>query len=76
MSVFVTVTEDGPAPFGAAGVTHVIVVLLTTVGKRQSTLSTFTVAPLLNWLPVIVTVVPPASGPPAGERTNTCGGPT
>jgi hypothetical protein len=62
---FVTVIETVPAV--DAGVTACSSLPLTNVTMAAATPPKLTPAPLSNPLPVIVTVVPPATGPCAGE---------
>ena len=61
----VTVTVTTPAL--PAGVVAVIVVLFTTTTFVADALPNFTVAPLAKFVPVIVTAVPPATGPLFGD---------
>ena len=67
----VTVTVTPPAP--PAGVVAVIVVLFTTTTFVDALLPNFTVAPLAKFVPVIVTAVPPATGPLFGDTLLTVG---
>ena len=61
----VTVTVTAPAL--PAGVVAVIDVLFTTTTLVADALPNFTVAPLAKFVPVIVTAVPPATGPLFGD---------
>ena len=70
----VTVTVTAPALPG--GVIAVIVVLFTTNTFVAAVLPNFTVAPAAKFVPVIVTVVPPAVVPLFGETLLTVGGTT
>jgi hypothetical protein len=70
----VTVTVTVPAL--PAGVVAVIVVLFTTTTFVDDALPKFTVAPLANFVPVIVTAVPPAVVPLLGLMLVTVGGAT
>jgi len=72
-SGFVTVTAAVPEP---AGVTALIVVLLTTFTAVAALVPTVTVAPTVKPVPVIVMAVPPAAGPDAGATLVTEGGAT
>jgi hypothetical protein len=67
----VTVTMIAPVP--CAGDLQVIVVALTTTILPQATDPNLTVAPETKPLPVIVTGVPPATGPTAGLTRATVG---
>jgi hypothetical protein len=67
----VTVTDTAPAL--PAGVVAVIVVLFTTTTLVAAVLPNFTVAPAAKFVPVIVTAVPPATGPPFGATLLTVG---
>jgi hypothetical protein len=67
----VTVTVTAPAP--PAGVVAVIVVLLTTVTPVAAELPKVTVAPEAKFVPVMVTAVPPATGPLFGLTLVTVG---
>jgi hypothetical protein len=67
----VTVTVTAPAV--PAGVVAVIDVLLATTTLVADALPNVTVAPLAKFVPVIVTDVPPATGPLAGETLATVG---
>src|SRR5208283_1539080 len=66
----VTVTSTVPVP---AGETAVILVPDTTVTLLAPVKPKSTVAPVTNPVPVTVTVVPPATGPAAGEMPVTAG---
>jgi hypothetical protein len=68
----VTVTVAAPAP---AGVAAVIVVLFTTTTLVAAVPPNFTVAPVAKFDPVIVTAVPPATGPLFGATLVTVGAP-
>jgi len=70
--LFVTATVTAPAL--PAGVVAVMVVLFTTVTLLAAAPPNFTVAPLAKFVPVIVTTVPPAVGPPFGLTLVTLGG--
>ena len=65
VSVLVTVTLAGPAV--PAGVTAVIDVGFTTTTLVAGFPPTVTVAPLANWVPVMVIELPPAVEPEFGE---------
>jgi hypothetical protein len=67
----VTVTVTAPAL--PAGVVAVIVVLFTTTTFVAALLPNFTVAPLAKFVPMIVTAVPPATGPLFGDTLLTVG---
>ena len=68
--LLVTVTVAAPLP---AGVVAVIEVLLTTVTPVAAVPPKVTVAPAAKFVPVIVTAVPPATGPPFGDTLVTVG---
>jgi hypothetical protein len=70
--LFVTVTVA--APVAPAGVVAVIDVALTTVTPVADPVPNFTVAPAAKFVPVIVTAVPPATGPLFGVTPVTVGG--
>jgi hypothetical protein len=70
----VTVTVTAPAL--PAGVVAVIVVLFTTTTLVAATLPNVTVAPAAKFVPVIVTAVPPATGPLFGATLLTLGATT
>jgi hypothetical protein len=70
--LFVTATVTAPAL--PAGVVAVMVVLFTTLTLLAAAPPNFTVAPLAKFVPVIVTTVPPAVGPPFGLTLVTLGG--
>ncbi len=72
VSGLVTVTSTGPGAW--AGVVTVMVVALTTVTPVAAMPPKVTVAPLTKFVPVIVTTVPPVSGPLFGETELTVGG--
>ena len=72
--LLVTVTVTAPAV--PAGVVAVIDVLLTTVTLVAAAPPNVTVAPVAKFVPVMVTDVPPASGPPFGLTLLTAGGET
>jgi hypothetical protein len=67
----VTVTVTAPAL--PAGVVAVIVVPFTTVTFVAATVPNVTVAPATKFVPVIVTAVPPATGPLLGDTPLTVG---
>jgi hypothetical protein len=67
----VTVTVTAPAV--PAGVVAVIVVLLTTTTLAAAVLPNVTVAPEAKFVPVMVTAVPPATGPLLGLTLLTVG---
>ena len=67
----VTVTVTAPAL--PAGVVAVIVVLLTTTTLVAAALPNVTAAPAAKFVPVIVTAVPPATGPLLGLTLLTVG---
>jgi hypothetical protein len=71
-SGFVTVTVAAPA--ACAGVVAVIVVAFTTVTPVAAVPPMVTVAPATKFVPVIVTLVPPAIGPLEGAIPVTVGG--
>ena len=73
LSVFVTTTLTAPA--ACAGVVAVIEVLLTMVTAVAAVPPRVTVAPTRNAVPLIVTNVPPTTGPEVGEIAVTLGGP-
>jgi hypothetical protein len=68
-----TVTVTGKAPAVPAGVVAVIEVVLTTTTLVAAVLPNFTVAPAAKFVPVIVTAVPPATGPLFGDTLLTVG---
>jgi len=70
--LLVTVTVTAPAL--PAGVVAVIVVAFTTVTPVAAALPNVTVAPAAKFVPVMVTDVPPASGPLLGLTLLTVGG--
>jgi hypothetical protein len=70
----VTVTVTAPAE--PAGVVAVIEVLLTTTTLVAAALPNVTVAPVAKLVPVIVTAVPPATGPVFGLTLVTVGSTT
>jgi hypothetical protein len=70
----VTVTVTVPALSG--GVVAVICVALTTTTLLAAEVPNVTVAPTAKFVPVIVTVVPPAVDPLLGLTVATVGGPT
>ena len=70
-SVLVTTTSTAPA--ACAGVVAVIEVLLATFTPVAAVPPSFTVAPARKPVPVMVTVVPPARLPVAGEIPLTVG---
>ena len=67
----VTVTVTAPAL--PAGLVAVIVVPFTTVTFVAAALPNVTLAPTAKFVPVIVTAVPPATGPLLGETLLTVG---
>jgi hypothetical protein len=67
------VTVTVAAPTLPAGVVAVIVVLFTTTTPVAAALPIVTVAPVAKLVPVIVTAVPPAVGPPFGDTLLTNG---
>jgi len=67
--VTVTVTE----PALPTGVVAVMVVLFTTTTLVAAAAPNVTVAPAAKFVPVIVTAVPPATGPPFGDPLLTVG---
>jgi hypothetical protein len=71
-----TVTVTVTAPALPAGVVAVMVVLFTTLTFVAAALPNVTVAPEANFVPVIVTVVPPAVGPMFGDTLVTASGAT
>jgi hypothetical protein len=70
------VTATDTAPAGAAGVTALICVELSTVTEVAALGPKLTLAPARNPVPVSVTVVPPEVGPLAGETAIKVGRPT
>jgi hypothetical protein len=72
--LLVTVTVTAPAL--PAGVVAVIVVPFTTATLVAAALPNVTVAPAAKFVPVIVTPVPPATGPLLGATLLTVGGAT
>jgi hypothetical protein len=68
----VTVTATAPAAW--AGVVAVIVVLFVTTTLVAAVPPNVTVAPEAKFVPVIVTAVPPATGPVLGDTLVTVGG--
>ena len=68
----VTVTSTAPAS-AAAGAVAVILVALTTVTPLAAVAPNLTALARLRFVPVIVTVVPPPSGPALGARPVTVG---
>jgi hypothetical protein len=71
--LLVTVTVTAPLP---AGVVAVIDVALTTTTFVAAVAPNFTVAPAAKFVPVIVTAVPPATGPLFGLTLLTVGATT
>jgi len=69
-----TVTVTVTAPALPAGVVAVICVPLATTKLVAAAPPKVTVAPAAKFVPVIVTAVPPAVGPPFGETLLTAGG--
>jgi hypothetical protein len=74
LSGFVTTTLCAPAV--PVGVTALIEVALTKVTLVAEVPPTLTVAPLTKAVPVMVTEVPPVSGPELGEILATVGAAT
>jgi hypothetical protein len=72
--LLVTVTVTAPTLPG--GVVAVIVVLFTTTAVVAAAPPNVTVAPAAKFVPVIVTAVPPATGPLFGATLVTVGGVT
>src|ERR1700730_708374 len=72
VSVLVTTTLTTPAAW--AGVVAVMEVLFTTITLLAAVRPTVTVAPDRKPVPVMVTVVPPLTGPELGEIAVTVGG--
>ena len=68
-----TVTVTVTAPAVPAGVVAVIVVLFTTTTLVAAVLPNVTVAPVAKFVPVMVTAVPPATGPLFGLTAVTVG---
>ena len=68
----VTVTVTAPAL--PAGVVAVLLVLLTTTTLVAAVPPNVTVAPAAKFVPVMVTAVPPATGPLFGDTLLTVGG--
>jgi hypothetical protein len=68
-----TVTVTVTVPALPAGEVAVIEVLLTTTTLVAAVAPNVTVAPVAKLVPVIVTAVPPAVGPPIGEILLTAG---
>jgi hypothetical protein len=73
LSPFGLVTLTVTAPADRAGVVAVIVVALVTLTLTAATPPNATVAPIKNFVPVIVTEVPPAIDPEAGATLETVG---
>ena len=71
-SLLVTTTFTAPA--ACAGVVAVMVVELTTTTAVAGVAPRLTVAPARNPVPVMVTAVPPAAVPDAGEIPVSVGG--
>ena len=71
-----TVTATVTPPALPAGVVAVIWVALTTTTLVAAAVPKLTVAPLAKFVPVMVTIVPPAAGPIFGETLVTVGGAT
>ena len=69
-----TVTVTVTAPGLPAGVVAVMLVLLTTTTFVAAALPNVTAAPAAKSAPVIVTAVPPVTGPLLGETLLTVGG--
>jgi hypothetical protein len=68
-----TVTVTVTAPAVPAGVVAVIVVLFATTTLVAAAAPNVTVAPVAKFVPVIVTAVPPATGPLFGDTLLTVG---
>jgi hypothetical protein len=68
-----TVTVTGTAPALPAGVVAVICVELTTTTLVAALLPNVTIAPAAKFVPVIVTGVPPATGPLFGDTLDILG---
>jgi hypothetical protein len=68
-----TVTVTVTPPAACAGVVAVIVVLFTTTALVAAVPPNVTVAPAAKFVPVIVTAVPPATGPLFGDTLLTVG---
>ena len=68
-----TVTVTATAPTLPAGVVAVMVVLFTTATFVATDDPNVTVAPAAKFVPVMVTAVPPAVGPPFGDTLLTVG---
>src|SRR5713226_313621 len=68
-----TITVTVTAPTLPAGVVAVIWVPLTTTTFVAAALPNVTVAPVAKFVPVIVTAVPPATGPLFGDTLLTVG---
>ena len=68
-----TVTVTVTAPAACAGVVAVIDVLLTTTTLVAAVPPNVTVAPEAKFVPVIVTAVPPPTGPLFGDTLVTVG---
>jgi hypothetical protein len=68
-----TVTVTAAAPALPAGVVAVIVVPFTTTTFVAAIPPNVTVAPVAKFVPVIVTAVPPATGPLFGDTLLTVG---
>ena len=67
------VTDTFAAPADRAGVVHVIDVALTTTTFVAAVPLNDTVAPAIKFVPVSVTLVPPAVGPELGETEDSVG---
>jgi hypothetical protein len=74
LSPLLLVTVTVTAPVLPAGVVAVMVVVLTTVTPVAAVDPNVTIAPLAKLVPVMVTALPPASGPPLGDTLLTVGG--
>src|SRR5262245_37640301 len=68
------VTTTSTAPAACAAVVAVIVVAFTTVTFVAAAPPSATVAPAAKFVPVMVTLVPPAAGPKVGAMADTVGG--
>ena len=73
---YISVTVTFTAPADPAGVVTVMVVALLTVTLVPVFAPKFTVSPVTKLLPVIVTTVPPPTGPLVGVRLVTVGAAT
>ena len=69
----VTVTSTEPLPVGLTAVQLVVLAQVTEVPLAAPNLTVVAPAVVLKFVPVIVTVVPPATGPLVGLRPVTVG---